>query len=290
MQRLCPTPLVLGLGVLIISFGAILVRLTDMPSATVAAWRMVFAALVLLPVGLGKARRLTRRGVLLALGAGVLLAVHFAAWIESLQWTTVASSTVLVNTHPVFVGLISWALGERSDRALWQGIGMSVGGAVLISWGNFAIGGEAVLGDVLALTGGIAASGYLVVGRVMRRHGDLLPYVALAYGCAALFLLAIVAGARAPATPCGMNWLWIALLALGPQLMGHTSVNWALRRMAAPAVAVAVVGEPAAATLWAYLVFGESVGVVQGLGMLLILSGILRALWRQPTMAGGGKR
>ncbi|MFO8034480.1 MAG: DMT family transporter [Candidatus Bipolaricaulota bacterium] len=281
-------PLVLGLGVAVISFGAILIRLTDVSSLTVAAWRMVFASAVLVPIALRRSARLAPRGMVLALGAGLLLALHFAAWIESVQLTTVASSTVLVNTHPIFVGVISWTLGERSDRALWQSIALAVGGGLLVSWGALGPGRTALLGNMLALLGGLTASGYLVVGRLMRRHGELLPYVTVAYGTAALVLLVAAVGTAAPAVPQGANWLWVALLALGPQLIGHSSVNWALRRVAAPAVAVAVLGEPAGATLWAYLVFREPVGLVQGVGMLLILGGILRALWRQPRRALGG--
>ncbi len=282
------TPVVLGLGVAAISFGAILVRLTDTSSLTVAAWRMLFASAVLLPLALRRGLGLAPRGLLLALGAGIMLAVHFATWIESVHLTTVASSTVLVNTHPIFVGLIAWSLGERSDKALWQGIVLALGGGVLLSWGDFRLGGTALLGDMLALAGGIAASGYLVVGRLVRRHGELLPYVAVAYSTAALVLVLVALGTSAPALPQGMNWLWIGLLALGPQLLGHTSVNWALRRVAAPAVAVAVLGEPAAATLWAYLIFREPVELVQGMGMVLIVTGILRALWRQPKGSLGG--
>jgi len=281
-------PLVLGLGIAVISFGAILVRLTDVPSLTVAAWRMVFASVVLVPIALKRGVRLSPRGLALAGGAGLLLALHFAAWIESVHLTTVASSTVLVNTHPIFVGVLMWALGERSDRALWEGIGLAVAGGVLIGWGDLRLGGPELFGDMLALVGGIAAAGYLVVGRVMRQHGTLLPYITVAYGAAAVVLLIVSAGAGAPALPHGTNWLWIALLALGPQLIGHTSVNWALRRVAAPAVAVAVLGEPAAATLWAYLLFGEPVGLVQGVGMLFILCGILRSLLRRPEVVMGG--
>ncbi len=281
--------LVLGVGVAAISFGAILVRFAEAPSSTVAAWRMVFAAGVLLPVAVARRRGLTRRGVLLATGAGLMLALHFATWIESVGLTTVASSTVFVNTHPIFVGLLVWLLGEPGDRALWQGIALAVIGGVLISWADLGVGGTALLGNMLALVGGIAASGYLVVGARMRQHGELLPYVTLAYGVAAVVLLVVSAGLGAPVRPQGMSWLWIALLALGPQLIGHTSVNWALRRVAAPAVAVAVLGEPVFATLWAFLLFAEPVGAVQGVGMIIIMAGILRALLRQPQALTGGK-
>jgi len=272
------TPLVLALGVIAVSFGAILIRLTQAPSLVIAAWRMILASAVLLPFGWAKERKLTGRGLALSVLAGLFLAFHFGLWIESLQHTTVASSVVLVATNPIFVGLFSPLLGERPRAALWQGIVLSVLGGVLIGWGDFALGGEALLGDLLALLGAMAASAYLLVGRRMRHHGELLPYVSTAYGVAAALLFLGLGVAPGPVVPKGADWLWIALLALGPQLMGHTSFNWALRRLPASAVAVVTLGEPVGAALWAYLVFGEGIGPLQGVGMALVFAGIARAL------------
>jgi len=272
------TPAVLTLGVIAVSFGAILIRLTQAPSLVIAAWRMILATAVLLPFGWAKGRRLTGRGLGLSLLAGLFLAFHFGFWIESLRHTTVASSVVLVNTNPIFVGLFSLLLGERPTAALWQGIVLSVLGGVLIGWGDFALGGAALLGDFLALLGAMAASAYLLVGRRVRHHGELIPYVSTAYGVAAALLFLGLSAFPGPMVPKGVDWLWIALLALGPQLMGHTSFNWALRRLPASAVAVVTLGEPVGAALWAYLMFGEGIGPVQGVGMLLVLAGIARAL------------
>lgn len=273
------TGLGLGAGVLFLSWAAILIRLTGGPAVTVAAWRMALSAAVLIPiVGLSR-QTLSRSGLRLASVAGGFLALHFVFWIESLRHTTVASSVALVTTNPIFVGLLSAAvLGERPSRALWQGIGLSVAGGLLIGWGDFALGGAALLGDGLALLGAVAASAYLLLGRLARGE-NLLPYVAMAYGTAAVLLLvgATVAGRGAPLPPSG-DWLWLGLMAAGPQLVGHTSVNWALRRLPASAVAVAILGEPVGASLWAYLVFGEKPGIAQGLGIVLVLLGIVRAL------------
>ena len=278
-----PTPatragLVLTLGVVSLSWAAILIRLTVSPAVTVAAWRMTLAAALLVPLWGVRRARLSRRGLGLALVAGGFLALHFALWTESLRLTTVASSVALVTTNPLFVGLLSSLfLGERPSRALWQGIGLSVAGGLLIGWGDFALGGAALLGDVLALLGAVASSAYLLVGRRARDEGPLVPYATVAYGIAAALLLAGASGGGDP-LPLPTEWLWIALLALGPQLLGHTSVNWALRRFPASAVAVAILGEPVGATLWAYLVFGEVPGIPQGIGIVLVLLGIVRAL------------
>lgn len=264
-----------------LSWAAILIRLTASPAVTVAAWRMALSALLLLPVlWVRRSPRLhlSKHGLGLAVLAGGFLALHFTLWMESLRHTTVASSVALVTTNPIFVGLLSAVLlRERPSRSLWQGIFLSVGGGLLIGWGDFALGGEALLGDALALLGAMAASAYLLVGRRARQSGALLPYVTVAYGVAGVLLLMGGIVARSP-IPLANEWLWIGLMAVGPQLLGHTSVNWALRRFPASAVAVAILGEPVGATLWAYLLFVEAPGFLQGVGIALVLMGILRAL------------
>lgn len=273
--------LTLGAGVVSLSWAAVLIRLTSSPAVTVAAWRMALSAFLLLPVlwvRRSPRAHLSKQGLGLAILAGGFLALHFALWMESLRHTTVASSVALVTTNPIFVGLLSAVLlGERPSRSLWQGIFLSVGGGLLIGWGDFALGGEALLGDALALLGAVAASAYLLVGRRARQSGALLPYVIVAYGVAAALLLLAGVATRGP-IPLANEWLWIGLMAVGPQLLGHTSVNWALRRFPASAVAVAILGEPVGATLWAYLLFGETPGILQGIGIALVLMGILRAL------------
>ncbi|NOX44782.1 MAG: DMT family transporter [Caldiserica bacterium] len=272
------TLLSLVIGVTSISFAAILIRLTRSHAVTVAAWRMALAGLPLLPV---LAYRRPPRGgtkhLLLSLLSGIFLALHFSLWISSLRYTTVASSVVLVTTNPLFVGLFSVLLGERPNRRLWEGIFISFAGAVMIGWGDFALGGRALWGDVLALLGAVMASAYLLVGR--RRELGLFPYISLAYGTAgALLLLSVAIVPGGEPLPLGGDWPWIALLALGPQLLGHTSLNWALRFLPAAAVALAILGEPLLSSLWAYLIFGEAIGPLQGAGFALVLAGIARGL------------
>jgi len=222
--------------------------------------------------------RWSKSGLVLGVAAGGVLALHFFLWLTSLRLTTVASSVALVTTNPIFVGLLSWILGEPPSRRLWEGIALSVTGAMLIGWGDFAIGGQALVGDALALGGALAASTYLLLGRRACQEVNLLPYVGLAYGVAGVLLLIAAAGAGTPLVT-GQDWLWVSILAVGPQALGHTSVNWALRRLPASAVAVAILGEPVGATLWAFLLFSEGVGIVQSVGILLVFLGILRA-WR----------
>lgn len=278
------TAISLSVGLICISFAAIMIRLTSSPAAAVAAWRLTIAAVLLLPFLLRRRRPpIGRNHALFSILSGLFLALHFSFWIASLRYTTVASSVVLVSTSPLFVGLLSIALGERPTRALWEGIVLSTAGAVLIGWGDFAVGGKAFWGDVLALLGAAMAAAYLLVGRRVRQELGLFPYITLSYTTAALLLLSYLGlFFRGAFLPARSDWPWLFLLALGPQLLGHTSLNWALKYLSAVSVALVTLGEPVLSSLWAFLIFGEGIGVLQGLGIGLVLFGISRGL------GGGG--
>ncbi|HEX9794936.1 MAG TPA: DMT family transporter [Planctomycetota bacterium] len=165
--------------------------------------------------------------------AGVLLALHFATRIASLAHTSVAASLVLVNTTPIWAGLLAPRFtGERTGRSLALGIGVAVLGAVVIGAGDFRVEGSALRGDLLALAGAVTLAGYVIAGRQLRRRLALMPYVVLCYGTAALVLLAL-ALALAAGHPVGgysaATYGWLIGIALVPQVWGHTSYNWALR-------------------------------------------------------------
>ncbi|MCS7240151.1 MAG: DMT family transporter [Candidatus Bipolaricaulota bacterium] len=266
--------LALFLGILALSWGGPLIRLTSAPALTVAAWRLIFSATVFLPLGL---RGWHGKGVRYAVLAGFFLAAHFAFWIQSLRLTSVASSVVLVNTNPLFVGVFSWLFGECLGRAFWLGVLLSLAGTVLIGYGDLVVAHTALLGDLLALLGAVAASGYLLLGRRARQGMATFPYVSLTYSVAALCLLAIAVALRTPLPP-KTDWQWLLLIALIPQVIGHTTVNWALRRFPAAAVAVAILSEPVGAGLWAFFLFGEGIQPLQGVGMALVLLGIFWSL------------
>lgn len=269
--------MILALGVVAISWGGPLVRFTTAPSLTVAAWRLALAALALLPFGL---RGWRRNDAPFAILAGFFLAAHFASWIQSLRLTSVASSVVLVSTSPLFVGLFSFLLGEKPGRAFWLGVSTALLGTILIGLDDLSISQEAALGDLLALVGAVAAAGYLLLGRRARKTMKAIPYASLAYLSAAL-LLVLCARAFSTLVPPKTDWPWLILIALVPQVLGHTTVNWALGRLPAFAVAMVVLGEPVGAALWAHLLFHETLSPLQGLGMILVLFGIfwgLRAL------------
>jgi drug/metabolite transporter (DMT)-like permease len=269
----------LATGVVAVAFSSILIRLADAPGLSIAFYRNAIAAIVLVPLAIGRYRNelrsLSRRQWAIAVLAGAFLAVHFALWIPSLEYTTVAASTVLVTTQPVWVAVIGRAVGERvSGRAL-VGIALSLVGAVVISGGDLGLSRRAALGDVLALLGAVMAAAYFLSGRSVRRRLSLVPYVAIAYATCALVLGAVVAAAGQPfAGFPAETWLLFALMALIPQFLGHTVFNYLLAEVEASVVAIAVTGEPVGATLLAFAFFREVPRWTAFLGGALILAGI----------------
>ena len=291
--------LVLGFGVVVVSFAAILIRFAHAEGASslvIAAGRLTIAALVLAPFACWRAGtemlRLPARVLGMCLLSGAMLAVHFWAWITSLEHTSVASSTALVTTNPLWVALASAILlRERPGRAALAGIALTLAGSVLIFAADAGRSPEPqaspLLGNILALVGAVAASGYLLVGRALRSRVSLFAYIWIAYSSAALMLLAAAAAADDTLLPLSPGaWLLIAALALGPQLIGHTSFNWALRSLSATFVAVAILGEPVGSAILAYLLLGEGFGAVQLWGFVILLAGIFIAARAEPSAQG----
>jgi len=292
--------LVLAAGVLAVSTASIFTRYAQdyAPSLVIAAWRMTLAAIVLTPFALtlrrSELRSLTRRELGLALLSGFFLALHFATWISSLAFTTVASSVVLVDTAPLWVALIApIALGEHISRRVKTGIGLAFAGSVIIAlsdacaWtgaglacppaGEF-VRGRAFIGDLLALAGALTAAVYLVIGRCVRSRVSLLTYIFVVYGVSAAVLIVIMLGANQPGFGYPpVAYLWFLALALIPQLLGHTSYNWALGYLPAAYVSLALLGEPIGSTLLAMVFLGEVPSGLKVIGGAITLTGIYMA-------------
>lgn len=255
-------------------------RVADAPALVTAAYRVGIASLVLLPLVWFKAREelfdLRAKDLGLAILAGAFLALHFATWIASLDYTSVANSVILVNTNPVWVGLLTPLITHDRIRIATVGcIVLSVAGGVIIGWGDFATGGSALWGDALALMGSIFAAVYLLIGRNLRRRVNLLAYIFLCYGSAALFLWGAVAVSGQSVTGfSGATWGAFCGMALFSQLVGHTSYNWALKWISTSSVAVSLLGEPIGASLLAYLIFGEALTGPMFIGGGMILMAI----------------
>ena len=262
------------------STGAIFARLADAPALVTAAYRVGLAALILTPLAVWKAadelRRLSLRDILLAMLSGLFLALHFAAWISSLDFTAVANSVVLVNTIPLWVGLLNPLIAQdRIKKATVISILLSVIGGAIIGFGDFATGGKALRGDLLALAGGVFAAIYLLLGRNLRRKLSLLSYVAVCYGSAALILWLVVLLLNLPIT--GYSSRTVAAfwaMALISQILGHSSYNWALKWFSTSLVAVALLGEPIGSTILAYILFDEGLTWLKFGGGVIILFAI----------------
>ena len=287
----------LTLGVLSFAFAPILVRLAgDVPGLAIAVWRTVIAAAVLLPPAASvypEIRRFSWRELGLVLAAGVFLGLHFIAWIESLYHTTVASASVFVTSSPVILAVLGYLLlGETLSKTTVGGIVTAVVGAVLIGWadaGTVTLGQGALWGNTLAVTGALLVSLYLLIGRVVRQKVSWLAYLAPLYATAAATALGAAALRGVPLF--GYSWTMYALcagLALGPQLLGHGSFNYALQYVPAAIVGMLALLEPVGASVLAYVLFDEVPPVASVVGMLVVLGGVAVVVWRRNRTGAGG--
>lgn len=290
--------LVLFGGILAVSTASIFIKFAQhagAPSIVIAAFRLSLATLGLAPLALtryrSELRQLKKPEWILAILSGFFLALHFATWITSLQYTSVASSVVLVTTTPLWVGLLApLVLRERTGKATYIGLVLALAGGTVIglsdacNWRSGAItcpnaatffGGTAFLGDFLALAGAWMAAGYMLVGRKLRAKIDLIPYIFVVYGIAAVLLIAIMFGmGENPLGLTPITYIWLVLLALVPQLLGHSIFNWSLKYLPVSLVSVTLLGEPVGSTILAFLILQESPGWVKIIGAILILAGI----------------
>jgi drug/metabolite transporter (DMT)-like permease len=281
----------LALGVIIVSFAAPMIRLADAPPLTVAMYRNLFATALLLPLAFarhrGELRSLSRSDVLALGGAGLLLALHFGTWVPSVTLTTVAASTVLVSTQPLWsAAFAKLFLGERLRRAVAIGIGIAFAGAILISGFDFTLSARAFAGDMLALAGAAAVAGHRIAALGPRRRLSLVPFVAVMYGVCSVALLVVVLGSGIRITGFeAETWMWMALIAIGPQVVGHTLFNFLLRDVDPTVLATAIMGEAVGATLLALAIFGEvpTAGAIAGAALLLL--GIFVAVRGLPRRA-----
>ena len=276
--------MLLAVGVVAVGFAAIFIRLADAPSLSIAFYRNAIAAAILLPLAAarrhGELRRLTRAQVGIVLVSGVFLAIHFATWVSSLALTSVAASVVLVTSAPVFTAAAGrMFFGQRVGRSVAAGIAVALVGTAVITGGDLAVAGSAALGDVLALCGAIAGAGYFIAGGRLRRDMSALTYAAVVYATCALILLPCALASGSALTGfSGKTWLMLILLALVPQILGHTTFNYLLRDLDPTLIAIAIMGEPVVSTVLAILFFGQIPSGWTILGGVLVLAGIYVAI------------
>jgi drug/metabolite transporter (DMT)-like permease len=300
-----PAGAVLAFAVLAASFSSIFIRFAqyEASSLVISAYRLAIAALLLSPILLfryrGEVRALSRKESRLSLLAGLFLAIHIVTWITSLEFTSVASSVVLVQTAPLMVAALSpLLLGEKISRYLFGGLLIAMLGSLIVGISDTCgaesclqldelLQGTAIRGDLLALAGAAAGAGYIIVGRRVRQSVSLVPYSGIAYGAAAIALVAASLFQGAPLFGFEpKTYLWLLLLAIFPQLVAHTSYNWALGYVAAAVVSLVLLAEPVASGILALIILDEIPTTLRLVGGVLILIGIgLGTLRSDPSLS-----
>ncbi len=295
-----PPQVAFAFAILAVSTASIFIRYAqrEAPSLVIAAFRLTIASVVLAPVAISRYRQeliaLGWRQLRFAMLSGFFLAVHFATWISSLEFTSVASSVVLVSTVPLWVAILSpLTIQERVRRLVLIGMALALLGGVIVGVSDVCrwevaglacpplaefVHGQAFIGDLLALAGALAAAGYFLVGRSLRARMSLVSYIFIVYGVAAVVLICMVAVQGYPIlgyTP--KTYGWFLLLALVPQLIGHSTYNWALGYLSAAYVSIALLGEPIGSAILAYVLLGETPTTLKLFGAILILIGIFLA-------------
>lgn len=283
----------LPLGVFAASSAAVLIRMCDAPPLVIAAYRLGIASVLLLPIAAVRCREefkgIESRDRVALLLSGIFLGLHFALWITSLSYTSVASSVLLVTTSPIFLGLGGWLLlREKIDVQTGIGIATSLVGTGIVTMNDWGVGQHAFSGDVMALGGAVAISGHLMIGRHQRQQLGLIPYITVVNTTAAASLICIsLAFGHDLFGYDNRTYMFFALLALGPQLLGHTSFNYALKRVPPVVIALALLAEPIGSAALAYVVLAESPGTSLFAGGAVILCGIGLAIWPRASAQGG---
>ncbi len=269
----------LSIAILAVSMAAIFVRLTNAPALVVAAYRLSFATLFLLPISIRALARAkpNKENILWSVFAGALLALHFATWISSLYFTSVAASVSIVATTPLWVTLFNWWIyGKSPSFMVLLGVLVAISGGALIGFGDFGTGSRPLLGDLLSLVGAIAAAAYLLIGRHVQKHGVALnAYVAMAYGSAAVVLLPLPYLFSLRYYPYDLKTVFfLILLALIPQMVGHTGINFAMKNLDPTIVSTTILLEPVLSTIFAMILFAEIPTLTTLSGALVLLAGV----------------
>ncbi|MGH3088527.1 MAG: DMT family transporter [Rubrobacteraceae bacterium] len=277
----------LAVGVLAVGTAAVIIRLAEAPAIAVAFWRCALGVVALAPFAFVRRERFPRGKKLhIGIASGVALGAHFGFWVSSLDYTSVAASVVLVTSSPIFVAILAHVfLGERTSPVSFVGILVALAGTVVIA-SDDAVGSAALLGNMLALAGAATFAVYVLTGRFSRTGGvGFLGYSIVAYSAGALTLLPVglLSGAQMWGYS-GEAWFWLVMLTLGPQILGHTVLNWALGYLDAAVISGAVLAEPVVSSILAWLILSETPGAptiaggaVVLLGLFLLLRGYGRA-------------
>ena len=269
----------LTIALVAVSTSGPLIAAAAVPAMAIAFWRNAMAAGVLVPAALltcrDELRTLDRRERRLTLLAGLFLALHFATWIPSLSYTSVASATALVATQPVWAALLSGARGVPVGRAVWVGIGVAMSGALLLTGVDLAVSGRALFGDALAVVGGAFAAAYMTAGSEVRRSVSTTTYTALCYSTTALLLLPVcLLGGQALSGYEADDWVKLVALTAGAQLLGHSLFNRVLKTTNPTVVSLSILLEIPGAALIAAVFLGQTPPLLAVPAAVLLVTGL----------------
>ncbi|KXH79205.1 DMT family transporter [Sporosarcina sp. HYO08] len=269
------------IGVLSVALSAIFVKLATADAGVIAFYRMLFSVILMMPIFWFKYRSeiklLGKKDWIFSAIAGIFLAFHFILWFESLNYTSVASSTVLVTLQPIFafVGTYFFFKEKLSLKTILSGV-IAISGSVIISWGDFQLSGTALYGDILALIACALITAYLLFGQDVRKRLSLITYTFVVYSISTITLFFYVLASGESFGPYPQSdWFWFIILALIPNLLGHTLFNWAIKYVSTNVISIAVLFEPVGAAILAYYVFHEKLMGSQIIGGMVIIAGIL---------------
>lgn len=280
-------PFVLIAGVLAISSSAILIRFAQaegLPSILIATARLMIAAFAMTPFVVRgywqHISTISQRDLLFAVGAGIFLALHFASWVTSLEYTSVLISVVIVTSSPIWVALLEvFFLRAKLPRRVAIGLVIAIVGGLLIGFGGSSVPSEGSstdgLGALLSLIGAVTVAAYLIIGRKLRSKMPILPYIWLVYGCAGLALTLILLGSGTPILGYSPTaYVLLFAMAIFPQLVGHSALNYAVGYLPATTVSLITQLEPIGSAILALLLFSEVPLPIQILGSAVILAGV----------------
>lgn len=279
----------LFLGVLALSTSAIFVKLANAPATITAFYRMFFAAVILLPFllfykkNLKELAELTGKQWGFGLLSGVFLAAHYGLWFASLDYTSVASSTVIVTLQPLFsVAGGYFIFKEHFTKGAILGCLIAIAGSVVIGWQDLQISGEALFGDILAFIAAGLITAYFFIGQHVRKKLSLIPYSVIGYASSALFLGIFAAGQQLSFFDyTGKTWMYFIGLAFVATILGQTVFNWLLKWLSTSIVSMSILGETVGTVILAYFILGEFITIRQGIGIVVILCGLALFLWQQ---------
>ncbi|MEQ6376697.1 DMT family transporter [Bacillaceae bacterium S4-13-58] len=269
------------IGVVSVSTAAVLVKLTEQaPASIIANYRLLFAVLIMAPYVILKSRHefklISKRDWKLSIFAGIFLAFHFILWFESLNYTSVASSVVLVTLQPIFAFLGTFLFfQEKFTPAAIISMIIAIIGSILISWGDFQLNGMALFGDILALLGAVMVTGYFLLGQTVRKRLSLMTYTFVVYGISSLTLILYNLLLQKSFVGYPMNdWLIFLALAIIPTFFGHTLFNWAIKWVSTSTISMSILFEPVGASILAFFILGERISWSQWLGGTIIIFGL----------------